>query len=149
MQKKNFGSALKLINEARLWPENLGVGKPYDEDIDMRLENWMTYLCDQKMKKTAEANDMLNRIIGFEPKVDNTVRNFFPANALVSAWAFGRLNRGDEAIQFINRQIKYFPNYRLLLWSKAVYEKDKTFILADNEKEANSRIIEQLMSSGL
>ena len=43
MQKKNYKASLKFISEARLWPENLGVGKPYDEDIDYRLEDWMTY----------------------------------------------------------------------------------------------------------
>ncbi|GHT67325.1 hypothetical protein FACS189452_04820 [Bacteroidia bacterium] len=29
----NYEAALSQIEKARLWPENLGVGKPYDEDI--------------------------------------------------------------------------------------------------------------------
>ncbi len=52
MQKKNYKGSLKYIQQARQWPENLGVGKPYDEDIDYRLENWMTYLCDQEHEQT-------------------------------------------------------------------------------------------------
>ena len=149
MQKKNYKAALKFISEARLWPENLGVGKPYDEDIDTRLEDWMTYLCYQKMVKNSEAEAILKNILKFEPKIDNTVRNFLPANALVTAWAYERLNRRNDGIRFIDKQIQYFPDYRLLQWSKAEFEKDNTFVLAENEKDANARIIEQLILTGM
>lgn len=149
MGKKKFNEALKFIGEARLWPENLGVGKPYDEDIDTRLEDWMNYLCYQSLKKSIEAEKMLNRIISFQPRIDNTVRNFTPANTLVTAWALERLNRKNEAGSFINRQISDFPDYKDLLWSKALFENDKEFILPENEKDANVRIIEQLISSGI
>ena len=93
MQKKNYKASLKFITEARQWPENLGVGKPYDEDIDYRLEDWMTYLCYHKMKKNSEADAVLKNIVKFEPKVENTVRNFLPANTLVTAWAYEALNQ--------------------------------------------------------
>ncbi len=149
IQKNNYKGALKFIGEARLWPENLGVGKPYDEDIDTRLEDWMNYLCYQKMKNGGEAESMLRRIIKFEPKIDNTVRNFLPANTLVTAWAYERLNRRSEAIQFIDRQVKDFPQYKSVLWSKAAFNKDNSFVLNENEKDANVRIIEQLISQGL
>jgi tetratricopeptide (TPR) repeat protein len=148
IQKKNFKISLKFISEARLWPENLGVGKPYDEDIDYRLEDWMTYVCYQKMNRKSDADSILNNIVKFEPKVENTVRNFLPANTLVTAWAYEALNKRDEAIRFIDRQINYFPDYKLILWSKAIFEKDGTLKLADNQKDANARIIEQLMKAG-
>jgi hypothetical protein len=149
MQKKNFKSALKFINEAGLWPENLGVGQPYSEEIDMRLEDWMSYLCFQQLKRTGEGDDMLKNIIKFEPRIDNTVRNFLPANALVTAWAYERLNKKDEAVQWLNKQIGYFPDNKLLLWSRAVFDKDKTFVLQEGAKDANARIIEQLILSGM
>lgn len=145
IQKKNYKASLKFISEARLWPENLGVGKPYDEDIDYRLEDWMTYVCYQKMNKKTEAEAILKNIVKFEPKVENTVRNFLPANTLVTAWAYEAMNRKDEAIRFIDKQTGYFPDYKLIQWSKAVFEKDNAFKLAENEKDANARIIEKLM----
>lgn len=149
MQKKRYYEAMKFIYEARLWPENLGVGKPYDEDIDTRLEDWMNYLCLNKLNKNGEANKMLNRIISFKPAVENTVRNFTPANTLITAWALDRLNRKNEAKEFIDRQIKNFPEHRSLLWSKARFENDNSFSVPETEKDANYRIIEQLISSGL
>jgi tetratricopeptide (TPR) repeat protein len=149
MQKKNFKSALKFISEAGLWPENLGVGQPYPEDIDMRLEDWMKYLCFQQLKRISESEEILKNIVKFEPRIDYTVRNFLPANALVTAWAYERLNKKDEAVQWLNRQIGYFPDYKLLLWSKAVFEKDNTFVLQEGAKDANARIIEQLLLPGM
>jgi tetratricopeptide (TPR) repeat protein len=147
IQKKNYKASLKFISEARLWPENLGVGKPYDEDIDYRLEDWMTYVCYQKMNKKTEAEAILKNIVKFEPKVENTVRNFLPANTLVTAWAYEALNRKTEGSQFIAKQISYFPDYKLIQWSKAVFEKDNSFKLSENEKDANARIIGQLIQT--
>ena len=144
IKKKNFNTALKFINQARLWPENLGVGKPYPEDIDTRMEDWMNYLCFSQQKRSAEAQSLLNRIIQFEPRIDNTVRNFAASNALVSAWALEKLNRKNDASQWINKQIGEFPDNKLLLWSKAEFEHNKTFVLTEADKDVNVRIIEQL-----
>lgn len=149
MQKKNFNGALKFISEASLWPENLGVGQPYVDDIDVRLENWMNYLCYIHLKKTTEADNMLKLIIKFQPRIENTVRNFLPSNALVTALAFDKMNMKDEAITWIDNQIKAFPNNKLILWSKAKYKNDNSFVLLDNEKDANARIIEELALSGM
>ena len=148
IQKKNYKEALKFIAGARLWPENLGVGKPYDEDIDYRLEDWMTYICYQKMKKTSEAESILKKIVKFEPKVENTVRNFLPANTLVTAWAYEALGQKDDAVRFIDRQLGYFPDYKLIQWSKSAFEKNDSVKLTDSDKDANARIIEQLIKQG-
>ena len=155
MQKNNYKGALKFINQAVLWPENLGVGQPYIEDIDMRLENWMKYICFQNLKRTKEAENMLNDIIKFTPRnnwmgyesneVDITSRNFIPANALISARAFEKLNMRYDAIEWLDKQIHDFPDSKLLLWSKATFENDKSFVITENEKDENVRIIEMLM----
>jgi len=149
MGKENYKSALKFINEARLWPENLGVGMPYESDLDVRLEDWMTYLCNKNMKKVAEADEMLKHIVAFKPRIDNSVENFVPSNTLISAWAFERLNKKDDATLFIDDQIEMFPEYELIEWSKAVFNKDKSFKISEKEKDANVRIIEQLMTLGM
>jgi hypothetical protein len=146
MKKNNYKAALKLIDQARLWPENLGVGKPYPEDIDTRMEDWMNYLCLVQQKRTSDAEKVLNRIIQFEPLVDNTVRNFYPSNSLVTVWAYEKLNRRNDAGQWLNRQINEFPDHKLLVWSKAMFEHDKNFILKESDKDVNVRIIEQLIS---
>ena len=37
----NYESAMKSVEDSKKWPENLGVGKPYDNMIDNRLENYL------------------------------------------------------------------------------------------------------------
>lgn len=44
MKAGQLQSAMKKIDEARLWPENLGVGAPYPNTIDDSLENDMATL---------------------------------------------------------------------------------------------------------
>lgn len=145
MQKKNYSGAMKFIKQADLWPENLGVGKPYEEDIDMRLENWMSYICLAGMKKNEEAKVKLDKVIEFSPKVENTVRNFIPSNAVITAWAYEKLGNRDEAVKWLDSQIESFPRSKLLEWSKSVFTNDKTFVLSENDKDANARIIEELI----
>jgi len=140
MQKKDYSKAVLFINEAKQWPENLGVGKPYDEDIDDRLENWMDYLCYSHLKKSEDAHKSLQRIVQF-----NSTQNVYPENALVTAWAFEKLNQKDKAIEWLDKQIQAFPGNRKLLWSKSVFEGNNSITLSTTEKDANVRILEQLM----
>ncbi len=149
MERKRFSEAMKFIADSRLWPENLGVGKPYDENIDVRLEDWLAYLCQQKLNKPGEAGKMLDKIVSFKPSIENGVRNFIPANTLISAWALERLGRKSEASEFIEQQIKEFQGYRDLTWSRAIFDDDKNFSIPESSKDANIRIIERLISSGL
>ncbi|HAM09510.1 MAG TPA: DUF5107 domain-containing protein [Bacteroidales bacterium] len=145
MEKKNYNGALKFIKQADLWPENLGVGKPYEEDIDMRLENWMSYLCLTGLKKSPEAQTKLDVIIKFRPGIENTVRNFLPSNAIITAWTYEKMDRKDEGLKWLDSQIAAFPKSKLIEWSKAVFTNDSGFFLNEGDKDANARIIEQLM----
>jgi tetratricopeptide (TPR) repeat protein len=55
MKQKNYRQALVFIRAAEEWPENLGVGKPYDSEVDLRLEKWMSALCLQGGHRPAAA----------------------------------------------------------------------------------------------
>jgi Tfp pilus assembly protein PilF len=87
MKKKKFSSALTFIDQAEQWPENLGVGKPYETDLDNRLESFLRYKCHQEMNTEASDPGYLDRILSFQPGIHNTIRNFQPANHLVTKWA--------------------------------------------------------------
>ncbi len=122
IQAKNYTSALILINDAKKWPLNLGVGKPYQENIDERLEDWMDYLCYQQTGKKQEAQASLQKMIDFKPKIENTVSNFLPANHLVTAWAMEKLNGKPEAMKWLNAEVKQYPDNKILEWCKQVFE---------------------------
>ena len=143
MKLKNYKKVLQNINAAKLWPQNLGAGKPYEEDIDIRLEEWMSYLCFIQMKNTIEAEKALQKIIQFVPQIDNTIRNFLPANHLVTAWAMKKKNQTKEASDWLDQQIKKFPENKILVWCKEVFNNNQTTLT--NYNDATTRILMHLM----
>ncbi|MBX2922081.1 MAG: DUF5107 domain-containing protein [Chitinophagaceae bacterium] len=141
--KKNT-KAKQLIAQARLWPETLGVGKPYEEDIDARLEDWMEYIAGNSKQK-----QLLDRIKKFTPRVDNTVRNFIPSNALISAWAIDRTQGKERAVEWLDSQISLYPDQqKMLSWCKSVFEGSSPQSIPEDEKDASMRIVEALMQIG-
>jgi tetratricopeptide (TPR) repeat protein len=54
--------ALRRVSAAREWPENLGAGKPYPEDADERLEDWLEALCLDKLGRSADAQRLRDRV---------------------------------------------------------------------------------------
>ena len=85
--RKRPKEALAFIDAAGQWPEHLGVGKPYDADIDSRLEQYLTSVCLKDLGRATEAAQMRARVLDFKPEVQNTVANFQPVNHLVVKWA--------------------------------------------------------------
>ena len=64
--KKKFKNAISFISQAREWPKNLGVGKPYN--TDERIEDYLESLCLYKMGNDLKAKDLESKII------DNTTK---------------------------------------------------------------------------
>jgi len=144
MKNKQYKKALKFIAEAKLWPQNLGVGKPYDENIDERLENWLDYQCYTNLGDDKTAVKSLQKITAFTPKVDNTVMNFLPANQLVSAWAIEKTSSVQKAEEWLKNQAKLYPDNKIIQWSLASYTKKHSDLLTEDEKDGEVRIIEKL-----
>ena len=144
IKKKQYKKALQFIAGATLWPINLGVGKPYQEDIDERLEDWLNYVCYTNLGNAAAASEALQKIIAFTPKVDNTVMNFLPANQLVSAWAIEKTASVEKATAWLQQQAALYPANKIIQWSLQAYTKQGTATLTADEKNGEVRILEQL-----
>lgn len=61
IKAKKYERALKNIENAQLWLENLGVGKPYQEDIDERLENYLMAICYERLGNKNKADSLINK----------------------------------------------------------------------------------------
>jgi len=138
----NYTAALAFINDAKQWPLNLGVGKPYQENIDERAEDWMSYLCYAKQGRDMQAREYLQKIKAFNPKTDNTVKNFLPANHLVTAWAMEKLEGKISASNWLNGQLKQYPDDGILKWCKQVFENKQP--VKSDINDTGVRILEQL-----
>jgi tetratricopeptide (TPR) repeat protein len=143
MKKKDYKEAQQYIGEARLWPENLGEGKPYEADIDERLEDWMDYQCCLQRKKTGEAARSLQKIIQFNLKTDNVLSTAYPANHLVTAWAMEKTGQAKKAIQWLDEKLKTDPANKILIWVKAVFDKKQMVPAPVND--ATVRILQRLL----
>jgi tetratricopeptide (TPR) repeat protein len=68
---KKYNDALKMIEKSKLWPEKLGVGKPYD--VDTRVQDYLNAYCLDKMNKGGEAAPLKKSV------VDYTGANAYPS----------------------------------------------------------------------
>lgn len=142
LEKKKYPAALKFINEAAVWPEHLGVGKPYDADLDSRLENWLRYTCYQQMGKKKEAAAALQQILEFKPGVYNTVRNFNPANHLITVLALRESGKVQEAESWFRAEKAKYLGMTVFNWVEARMNHNA----ADKEEDdAGIRVLERLL----
>jgi Tfp pilus assembly protein PilF len=63
IRDKKYPVAVKIIDKSRIWPENLGVGKPYD--VDVRVQDYLAAYCAGKLNKAAEATALRKSVIDY------------------------------------------------------------------------------------
>lgn len=68
-ERKEYKKALMKIDEAELWPINLGVGKPYSVNLD--LENALRASIYGKMKKT-KSQESAEKLVNEKQVLENT-----------------------------------------------------------------------------
>jgi len=133
----NFKAAAKSVQTARLWPSNLGVGKPYDADIDARLEDYLEGLCLEHSGKNNEATKKWNDVIAYNGR--NGV------NTLVTALAMRKLKRTDDGEKRLTDWVAEQPENKLAKWCLDAYHGNpKTG--DELEGNGNFRILTALMN---
>jgi tetratricopeptide (TPR) repeat protein len=115
----DYAQALHFIEAAKHWPENLGAGKPYPEDVDERLEDWLAALSYEKLNRPSDAVAALNRIAAFKNRR-------FDANTLVSALALQKLGRQQDAEKLFADWAARRGDGPLLEWAKQVFRGQPT-----------------------
>lgn len=142
LNDKNYKNALKLIAASRIWPERLGAGKPYEADIDERLEDWMNYYCHEKMGKRESAQASLKQLLERYKNFNSTSKESLEAT-LVTLWAIEKTSNKEKANEFLSEKLRSHNDNKYLLWVKAVFQNSKPE-LPENEKDASIRILEVL-----
>jgi predicted Zn-dependent protease len=109
-----YDQALRLIDTARQWPETLGAGKPYPDDEDERLEDWLNYQCHLQSNSSADAQHDLERIISSSSPSRRNV------GQIIRALALKQSGRASEAEKLINDWLKDDPTNDLAKWGMAL-----------------------------
>ena len=111
-----------MIDEARQWPENLGVGRPYV--VDERLEDFIALQCYKKLGNVNSFKLMQQHIMNFkaEDNLPSGINDFLCALVLKET---GDKKHGDLLIKELEKS-NLLPE--VIRWCQAVY--------AGNKKEA-------------
>lgn len=114
----NCKKAQQYIADSKLWPARLGSGKPYDEDIDSRIEDWLSYECLVKSNNTKAARQMLDRIISNKP---SSGEDRPTVNNLVTAWALKKAGRAAEGEKILRDVAAKYPGNKIAQWTLDAY----------------------------
>jgi len=110
------GAALELVQKARLWPENLGAGKPYN--MDERLEDYVAALCYEKKGKTDKAEELYENIIN----ATSQHRNQWGSGHYISALALRKKGRATEAEKLLSDWLNAAQdNNAIARWAQAKF----------------------------
>jgi Tfp pilus assembly protein PilF len=137
LQTKNYKAALNSMNMAKLWPENLGAGKPYEEDIDSRLDNYLLGVYYERTKAPDKASQQWQAVTSYKSNRNNI-------NTLVTAFALKKLNRGEEGKELLAQWARTEPESKLARWSNQLY--NGTNGDADFEGNESYRLIMEFLS---
>jgi len=96
LKRGSHKRAVLFADKAKMWPEHLGVGKPYA--VDERLENYLLALAAEKAGNRKEAKKYLEAVAADTQKF----RAGWSSEHFVSALAMKKLGREDEAVQLLN-----------------------------------------------
>ena len=116
LMNNQFSAAAEHIKLAKKWPENLGVGKPYD--VDERLEDFLALMVSRHSELKADEEALEKRIAGHPVKSDPDGLDFITACILKG------LHRYEEADEIMSRFNVDSSDYGVQ-WYQAVYKGDQ------------------------
>jgi len=96
IQNQEYSHAGEMIERARLWPENLGVGKPYD--VDTRVEDFLEGLCHERMDRPLQAQALYDQILADTEAHPESMN----AGLYVAAMVLDRSGRRAEAERLLD-----------------------------------------------
>ena len=119
LKKDHPKNGLALIEKARLWPEHLGVGRPFD--TDERLEDFLAAVCRQKQGDPAESKKSLEAVA----RGTKEYWTSFGSDHAVSALALKSLGRPQEAERLLDDWRKSRGEGDAVLnWARALFSGD-------------------------
>lgn len=119
MGKKNYSKALAHLNRSKEWPENLGVGKPYDNMIDSRLEDFIEARIQAGMGNDAKVVLLRKQVAGYEVSGHR-----FESGNLLTALALRDNGQVDIADRMVATWEQSYPDNKIAQWCSAVYKGD-------------------------
>lgn len=127
-----YHQVLRAIEESKAWPENLGVGKPYDELIDGRLEGFLAARACQAMGQADQAKPCWTEVARYPL---SSAR--FESGNLLTAYALREIGQKEEADRLVASWPAAYPKNRIAEWCICIYrgETDRAAQLLDSRND--------------
>jgi len=116
IKDEKYKKAIGLISKAKLFPQNLGSGKPYDEDIDYRAEYYLAALCYERMKNKEAADKMYKGVAAFQNGNEGYKTNF-----VLQAWALKEAGNDDAAKRLMDKKLSLEKNIEYAEWFRDIF----------------------------
>ncbi|CAM4326596.1 DUF5107 domain-containing protein [Zobellia nedashkovskayae] len=125
IEKKNYSKALSVLDKAKQWPENIGVGKPYTPDE--RITDYLIAIALDKTGKQKESKEAFESIIYYtkEHSGNNSINHIL---GLLAAKKIG------EDTKPIEEQLNATSNHIKTQMALAIFNEDVKVTAELNEK---------------
>lgn len=137
LKRGKYREATTSVNKARQWPDRLGVGKPYDADIDDRAETYLEGLILEKSK--GAAGEKWQAVIANKTGYKN-------ANMLLTALALKKAGQGNEGESLLMNWKKDQPYNKVADWSASSYHGYVAPIPEELQNNGSLRIVSEIVS---
>ncbi len=122
IKERKYKTTLTYTEKAKLWPVNLGVGKPYD--VDERLEDFLiAFALEAKTAKPDYAHVAAYK----HPESQRESSLLF-----LQLLAMEKEGKKDEALKLISRNITSDPGNIYLKWAEAKFTGDSEHTRIEN-----------------
>ncbi|HKZ36599.1 MAG TPA: DUF5107 domain-containing protein [Chryseolinea sp.] len=137
IENKKYKDALGQIEASRQWPENLGVGKPYD--VDTRIQDYLTAYCLAKLGRNNEVSEWQNKVIAYtnDNFADASLNNILP---IIIHQQKGEKEKADALLHKIKTSST--AEGPLQRWVIAAAEKDNATLNSLNKDLSRNKYVD-------
>ncbi|MBO9620402.1 MAG: DUF5107 domain-containing protein [Niabella sp.] len=118
LEQKKYAGASGYIREAALWPRNMGVGKPYDDQIDKRPEQFFEAVTQIARGKESDGRQLM-QLVAASDKSGTSL------NALMQVAALKWLNREAAAATLFKKWASAQKDPGRISWGKQFLDSGK------------------------
>ena len=141
LEKKNYKKAIPVLEEVKKWPENIGVGKPYNPDE--RAQDYLMAIALEKMGETEKSKVILDGIVEYS-------QNHLELNSFTHLYGILAMKKsGDEQVlsSFISKLKETGGNKNSnSKRALALYENDTNAV---KELKLNNRIPKDILETAI
>ncbi len=120
LKNNKHNTAIELAKKAKLWPTNLGVGRPYD--VDERLEDYILYAAYKAKGDTLMSEKFAAKIMEYKHPEFNEEN----AKLYLQILILQQYGKSSEAENLLKQYLNKYPESNYIKWVSAKQQNSKT-----------------------